>query len=97
LTVDGAERIDQCIFVSWLRDSGGNAAFLKAIRAILATTGEELMLDTPKDIYEDTTENLEEEEEEEGDTKGGDIWGGSILLNHRTELLTMVVPPAQTP
>jgi len=82
---DGAEAIDDSILVSWLRDSGRHAAFPKAIRAICATRGGELMLDRPKGIYEtpspSSTTVLPSEE---------DIWGGSILLSHRIEFLTLV-------
>lgn len=76
--------------MSWLRDSGRKAAFPKAIRAILATSGGELMMDRPKGIYESTSSATVTP------ASGGDIWGGSILLSHRVELVTMVIPPGDS-
>lgn len=82
--LDGVEALEKSILVMWLRDSGRQAAFTKAIRAIVATTGGELMSDKPRGIYENPS-----------NVKGacsmtGDIWDGSILLNLRIELFTMV-------
>lgn len=82
--VDGVEALEECILVMWLRDSGRTAAFTKAIRAILATTGGELMLDKPRGIYENLSSV------KETCSRTGDIWDGSILLNIRIDLLTMV-------
>jgi hypothetical protein len=77
------EALKESILVQWLRDSGGKASFPKAIRAILASPGGEIMLDFPKGIYEPTPTKYTP-------TTNGDIWGGSIMLSHRIELLTMV-------
>lgn len=73
--------------MNWLRDSGRKAAFPKAIRSILATSGGELMMDKPRGIYDSPSSSPSPP------ASGGDIWDGSILLSHRTELLTMVSPP----
>src|SRR5208282_2307848 len=78
------ETLDECILVLWLRDSGRTAAFTKAIRAIVATTGGELMLDKPRGIYENPS-NVQEAR-----SMTEDIWDGSILLNIRIDLFTMV-------
>lgn len=69
--------------MKWLRDSGGKAAFPKAVRSVLATAGGQMMMDKPKGIYEGSSTAR---------AKGlsGDIWGGSILLSHRIEILSMV-------
>jgi hypothetical protein len=69
----------------WLRDSGRKAAYTKALRAIFATEGEEMMMDRPRGIYEDSLTIGKRT------SVTGDIWGGSILLNDRIELLTMVL------
>lgn len=84
LIVDGVKALDECILVQWLRDSGRKAAFSKAVRAIFATSGREMMLDTPRGIYDDspTTEAKHSTTE--------DIWGGSILLSDRIEIASMV-------
>ena len=68
----------------WLRDSSGKASFARAIRAVFATRGGEMMLDVPRGIYEQS------ETEGNPSPAPNDIWGGKILLNHRIELLTMV-------
>jgi nitrogen fixation protein len=80
----GVEAIDDSMLVTWLRDSGRKAAFPKAIRAIFATRGGELMLDRPKGIYQKDLPSTTIS------TGEGDIWGGSILLSHRVDLLTLV-------
>ena len=64
----------------WLGDSSRKADFPKAVRSILATKG---MLDAPRPIYEAPLEGKK--------TSASDIWGGSVLLVHRIELLTMVI------
>jgi hypothetical protein len=81
----GVEALEECILVMWLRDSGRTAAFTKAIRAIIATTNGELMLDKPRGIYENPSSV------KEARSTTGDIWDGSILLNLRIELFTMVI------
>lgn len=68
----------------WLRDSSGKASFTRAIRAVFATKGGEMMLDMPKGIYEPS------QIEEDSSSTQNDIWGGNTLLNHRIELCTMV-------
>jgi hypothetical protein len=83
LTIGDIEALKECIFVQWLRDSGSKASFPKAIRAILASPGGDIMLDFPKGIYEPTPTKYTP-------PTNGDIWGGSIMLSHRIELLTMV-------
>jgi len=85
LIVDGIEAIEDSILAQWLRDSRKTASFSTAIRAIFATSGRELMLDTPRGIYE----NSSPIEPKPSIIK--DIWGGSILLSHRIELLSMVL------
>lgn len=85
LIVDGVEAIENSILAQWLRDSRKTASFSKALRAILATPGRELMLDTPRGIYEDSSLIKPKP------SIIGDIWGGSILLSHRIELLSMVL------
>jgi len=84
---DDLEERDCCILVSWLRDSGGRkAAINKAIRAITATRGAEMMDDTPPiEIYRDGIN-----EKDPHNTLKTDIWGGSILLYARIEILSMV-------
>jgi hypothetical protein len=84
LTVAGLTAIERTIIYKWLSDSGGKCAFPKAIRAIFATRGAEMMLDSPRGIYEQSTTQTTTGPE------GNDIWGGSILLHHRIDLLTMV-------
>jgi hypothetical protein len=90
LIVAGTEAVSECILVKWLRDSGRKAAFPKAIRAIMATAGGEMMLDIPKGIYEIAPKDFAGKE---AAATNGDIWGGSILLSHRIEFLTMVRAP----
>ena len=87
---DDLEELDCCILVSWLRDSGGRkAAFNKAIMAIMATRGAEMMDDTPPiKIYGDGISNKDAH-----DTATMDIWGGSIPLYARIEILSMVTTP----
>jgi hypothetical protein len=75
--------VEESMLFKWLCDSSRKADFPKAVRSILATKGMEMMLDAPRPIYEAP---LEEKE-----TFTGDIWGGSVLLAHRIELLTMVI------
>jgi hypothetical protein len=84
LIVDGVEAIDKCILVQWLCDSGRKASFSNAIRAIFATSGREMMLDTPRGIYEDSPSTKAKRFTPE------DIWGGSILLSYRIEIASMV-------
>jgi hypothetical protein len=69
--------------VKWLCDSGGKATFPKAVRSVLATADEQMMLDRPRGIYEDSSTV-------KGKNLSGDIWGGSVLLSHRIEILSMV-------
>ena len=78
------EAIDESILVQWLRDSGRKAAFAKAIRAIIATPGQEMMYDPPRGIYEDSKALPKRM------PATGDIWGGNVLLTHRIDLLSMV-------
>ena len=84
---DDLEELDSCILVSWLRDSGGRkASFNKAIRAIMATLGGEMMDDIPPmEFYSDGISDKDPH-----DTMKMDIWGGSILLYARIEILSMV-------
>jgi len=81
---EGDEAIDNSILVQWLRDSGRKAAFAKAIRAILATPGQEMMYDPPRGIYEDAKALPKQT------PITGDVWGGNVLLTHRIELVSMV-------
>lgn len=73
------------MLAQWLRDSGNKASFNKAIRAIFATRGGQMMLDRPKGIYESSSAI------EPRFSITGDIWDGSILLSHRIELISMVL------
>jgi hypothetical protein len=82
--IERDEAIDESILVQWLRDSGRKAAFAKAIRAIMATPGQEMMYDPPRGIYEDAKALPKRLPET------GDIWGGNVLLTHRIDLLSMV-------
>jgi len=82
--VDDLEEVDKTLLVLWLKDSGRKPAFNKVVRAIMATRGGEMMLDRPRGIY-DYGVSADESEDVT------DIWGGSILLNARIELLLMVV------
>jgi hypothetical protein len=84
LTVAGLTAIERTMIYRSLSDSSGKCAFPKAIRAIFATKGGEMMLDTPRGIYEQSTTQTSTDPEQ------NDIWGGSILLHHRIDLLTMV-------
>jgi hypothetical protein len=83
LVVHGKDEAEESMLFKWLCDSSRKAAFLKAIKSILTTKGKELMLDTPRPIYE---ASLKEKE-----TSISDIWGGVILLDHCVELLAMVI------
>ena len=84
LIVGNSEPIEESILVLWLRDTGRKAAFGKALRAILATPGHEMMYDPPRGIYEDAKALPKRI------PSTGDIWGGSILLNNRIDLVSMV-------
>jgi hypothetical protein len=84
ITVGDKDALDECILVKWLREPGKHGTLSKAVRAILATSGEDMMLDRPKAIYEDSSNSTMKP------ASSGDIWGGSILLSHRVELLDMV-------
>lgn len=85
--VEDLEELGKCILVSWLRDSGGKAAFGKAIMAITATQGAEMMNDIPpRGIYDDETSDKRKR-------IATDIWGGSILLHARIAILSMVILP----
>jgi hypothetical protein len=66
-----------------MTDCGREAFFTRIIRASFATSGEELMRDLPKRIFDDGSTTKRP-------STTGDIWGGPILLSHRIELLTMV-------
>ena len=83
LIVAGLTAIERSMIYRILSDSSGKCAFPRAIRAIFATKGEEMMLDTPRGIYEQSKAQKSTDPEQ-------DIWGGSILLHHRIDLLTMV-------
>jgi hypothetical protein len=72
------------MFFNFLSDSGRNPDLTKSIRAIFTTSGQEMMMDVPKAIFEDVSTATDRS------SKTGDIWGGSIILSHRIELLTMV-------
>ena len=76
--------VRESILAQWLHDSSRKAAFGKAVRAILATRGEQMMLDRPKGIYENSSAVKLKSSTTE------DIWDGSLLLSHRIELLSMV-------
>ena len=79
----GTEAIDKCTLAQWLK--GGRSGSLKnAVRCCCATSGLEMLDDKPIGIYE----NVEDVKPNSKDT--GDIFGGSIVLSHRLELLTMV-------
>ena len=84
LIVDGIKAIEECILVQWLRDSGKKASLSKPMRAIFATSGREMMLDTPRGIYDDSPTK------EAKPFTTEDIWGGSILLSDRIEIASMV-------
>ena len=81
--VDDVDEVDKTLLVLWLKDTGRKSAFNKAVRAIMATRGGEMMLDRPRGIYDYGVEADETQDMT-------DIWGGSILLNARIELLLMV-------
>ena len=68
----------------FLRDRGQKASYQKAVRAILATPGEQMMLDRPRPIYQT-------EEDTENKSDSDDIWGGSMMLSYRIEMLSMVL------
>jgi hypothetical protein len=72
------------MLVKLLSDSGGNPCLLQSIRAIFTTSGKEMMEDVPRSIFEETPTVTDRS------SKTGDIWGGSLILSYRIELLSMV-------
>jgi hypothetical protein len=84
--VEGVGGVEESLLGVWLRDSGRKAAFNKAVRTIMATPGGEMMMDKPRALYP------VEEADEGNDVEVTDIWGGSMLLSARIDLLYMVAP-----
>jgi hypothetical protein len=68
----------------FLCDSGRKPDLTKSVRAIFTTRGQEMMMDMPQAIFDDVSTVTDRS------PKTGDIWGGSIILSYRIELLTMV-------
>ena len=85
--VDGVknEELEESLLAVWLKDSGGEAVFNKAVRAIMATPGGEMMIDKPAPLYA-------MDEPQANDAEATDIWGGSNLLLARIKLLATVPP-----
>jgi hypothetical protein len=72
------------MFFKLLSDSGRKPDLIRSIRAIFATSGKEMMKDMPQPIFEEISTVTDRS------SKTGDIWGGSIILSYRIELLSMV-------
>jgi hypothetical protein len=83
MLITEAKTIDECLFAKWLRDRNDKASITKAVRAVTATPNGVMMLDIPRPIYP-------KELERKGQLTSADIWGGSIALSQRIELLTLV-------
>jgi len=74
------EKVKESLLAVWLKDSGGEAAFNEAVRAIMATPGGEMMNHKPWPLYEMDGPKA-------NDAEATDIWGGCDLLLARIKLL----------